>query len=37
MITVPARLARLRLDPWNAYWTTTQTIPSGAVAALDRL
>jgi bifunctional non-homologous end joining protein LigD len=37
MITVPARLARLRADPWNAYWTTRQTLPGGAVEALDRL
>jgi bifunctional non-homologous end joining protein LigD len=37
MATVPARLARLRTDPWKAYWTTKQAIPRGAVAALDRL
>jgi bifunctional non-homologous end joining protein LigD len=37
MVTLPARLARLRRDPWEAYWTTRQTIPPGAIAALDRL
>jgi bifunctional non-homologous end joining protein LigD len=35
--TVPARLARLRRDPWQNYWSTRQTIPRHAVAALDRL
>jgi bifunctional non-homologous end joining protein LigD len=25
--TVPGRLARLRTDPWKAYWTTKQTLP----------
>jgi bifunctional non-homologous end joining protein LigD len=29
--TVPARLARLRTDPWKAYWTTRQMIPRGAL------
>jgi DNA primase len=37
MITVPDRLARLRTDPWKASWTTAQTIPHGAIAALNRL
>jgi bifunctional non-homologous end joining protein LigD len=38
--TVPRRLARLRRDrqdPWSGYPTTRQTIPRGAVAALERL
>jgi bifunctional non-homologous end joining protein LigD len=35
--TVPSRLARLNRDPWREYWTTRQTIPRGAVAALNRL
>jgi bifunctional non-homologous end joining protein LigD len=35
--TVPGRLERLRTDPWKAYWTTRQTIPKDAVAALERL
>jgi bifunctional non-homologous end joining protein LigD len=35
--TVPARLARLRVDPWQEYWTIQQTLPSGAVAALRHL
>jgi bifunctional non-homologous end joining protein LigD len=35
--TVPARLARLRTDPWEGYDNVRQKIPRGAVAALDRL
>ena len=35
--TVPHRLARLRRDPWAEYWKTKQTIPRGAIAALERL
>jgi bifunctional non-homologous end joining protein LigD len=37
MSAVAARLARARNDPWKDYWTAAQTIPRGAVAALDRL
>jgi bifunctional non-homologous end joining protein LigD len=37
MTTVVRRLARRRTDPWRAYWTTRQTIPRGAVAALQQL
>jgi bifunctional non-homologous end joining protein LigD len=37
MTSVPARLARLRVDPWETYWTTRQTIPHGAIRALERL
>lgn len=37
MATVPARLARLKSDPWKDYWTMRQTIPPNAVAALRRL
>src|SRR4051812_18536625 len=37
LATVPDRLARLRADPWKASWTIAQTIPRGAVRALDRL
>jgi bifunctional non-homologous end joining protein LigD len=36
-LTVPQRLARLRSDPWKAYWTTRQKIPRGAVRALETL
>jgi bifunctional non-homologous end joining protein LigD len=35
--TVPARLARLRVDQWETYWTMRQTIPRGAIRALERL
>jgi bifunctional non-homologous end joining protein LigD len=35
--TVTERLARLRTDPWTRYFTIRQTIPRGAVAALERL
>jgi bifunctional non-homologous end joining protein LigD len=34
MQTVPARLARLRGDPWKEYWRAKQRIPRGAVKAL---
>ena len=35
--TVPARLARLRVDPWKAYWKARQRLPRTATAALDAL
>jgi len=35
--TVPARLARLRRDPWALYWKSRQRIPHRAVHALDRM
>ena len=35
--TVPARLARLRADPWKQYWTTKQRIPPNAVRALEAM
>jgi bifunctional non-homologous end joining protein LigD len=35
--TVPARLARLRADPWKGYGTTRQTIPRGAIRVLATL
>jgi bifunctional non-homologous end joining protein LigD len=35
--TVPARLSRLRVDPWKEYWRTRQRIPANAVAALERM
>ena len=31
------RLARLARDPWRDYWRARQTIPPGAVQALERL
>jgi bifunctional non-homologous end joining protein LigD len=37
VLTVPGRLRRQRRDPWHEYWTTAQTIPRNAIAALDRL
>jgi len=33
--TVPARLRKLRRDPWEAYWSTRQRLPRGAEAALE--
>ena len=33
--TVPARLERLRSDPWKTYWRAKQRIPASAVAALE--
>jgi len=35
--TVPARLRRLRRDPWAAYWTTRQRLPTNARDALARV
>jgi len=37
MATVPGRLSRLARDPWQAYWTTRQRIPRGAIRALGHL
>jgi bifunctional non-homologous end joining protein LigD len=37
LLTVPARLSRLRSDPWKGYESLRQKIPRGAIAALDRL
>jgi bifunctional non-homologous end joining protein LigD len=37
MNTLPARLRRLRRDPWKAYWTTTQRLSSKAVRALEAM
>jgi bifunctional non-homologous end joining protein LigD len=37
MKTVPARLARLRTDPWRDYWKTRQRIPPRAVRALEAM
>jgi hypothetical protein len=34
---VPARLAKLKADPWKDYWTRRQTLPRGAVRALESL
>jgi len=33
--TVPARLERLRSDPWKAYWRAKQRIRASAIAALE--
>ena len=33
--TMPDRVRRLRRDPWNAYWSSRQRLPRGAVAALE--
>jgi bifunctional non-homologous end joining protein LigD len=37
MKSVPRRLARLRADPWKAYWTTKQRLPRDAVRALEAM
>jgi len=37
MITVLDRVARRRTDPWQTSWTMAQTIPRGAIDALNRL
>ena len=33
--TVPPRLARLRQDPWKAYWSTKQRLPRHGIRALE--
>jgi bifunctional non-homologous end joining protein LigD len=33
VITVPARLARLRSDPWKGYWSTRQTLTESMIRA----
>jgi bifunctional non-homologous end joining protein LigD len=35
--TVPARLAKLKVDPWKDYWKSRQTLPPQAVRALENL
>jgi bifunctional non-homologous end joining protein LigD len=35
--TVPARVARMRIDPWKAYNSTRQRLPRGAVDALEAM
>lgn len=35
--TVPARLARLRRDPWAGYTTITQKLPRAGVRAIERM
>lgn len=35
--TVPARLGKLKADPWKAYWTSEQLLPPHAVRALESL
>ena len=35
LATVPPRLARLRQDPWNAYWSTKQRLPRHGIRALE--
>ena len=37
LLTVPARLSRLRSNPWKAYDSLRQKVPRGAITALDRL
>jgi bifunctional non-homologous end joining protein LigD len=37
LATVPGRLARLRANPWRGYAAMRQTIPRGAVRALEQL
>jgi len=37
LATVPQRLARLRSDPWQAYWTSKQRLPANAVRALEAM
>ena len=34
---LPRRLARLRSDPWKAYWSTAQRIPPDAIERLQQV
>jgi bifunctional non-homologous end joining protein LigD len=37
LATVPARLAKLRMDPWKGYAATRQRLPRNAVRALEAM
>jgi bifunctional non-homologous end joining protein LigD len=37
LATAPGRLAKLKADPWKAYWKSRQTLPREAVRALESL
>jgi bifunctional non-homologous end joining protein LigD len=37
LLTVPRRLARLRVDPWNDYWHSAQVISAASFAAVTRV
>ena len=37
LLTIPARLKRLRADPWAGYWTAKQRLSAAAITALRRL
>jgi bifunctional non-homologous end joining protein LigD len=36
LLTVPQRLARLREDPWEEYWTRPQTVSSASFRTITR-
>jgi bifunctional non-homologous end joining protein LigD len=35
VLTVPRRLARLRTDPWAAYWRSAQVLSAASLAAVE--
>lgn len=37
VLTVPARLKRLKADPWAGYWSSTQRLSAASIKALARL
>jgi bifunctional non-homologous end joining protein LigD len=37
LLTAPARLARLKADPWEDYWDSAQTISARSFTAMTRL
>jgi bifunctional non-homologous end joining protein LigD len=37
LLTVLRRLQRLRVDPWQEYWTASQRISAASIKALERL
>jgi bifunctional non-homologous end joining protein LigD len=37
ILTVPRRLVRIRIDPWQGYWQSPQTISAASFAAVTRM
>jgi hypothetical protein len=37
MLTAPAKLKRMKTDPWAGYWSSKQRLSATAIKALLRL
>jgi bifunctional non-homologous end joining protein LigD len=37
LVTVPGRLKRLKIDPWEGYWTSRQKLTTASIRALRQL